>query len=105
MQGNIMKAKEDTHNSQGAVKKLNKGTHPRTSCTTHIYIKRKDAWFYVEDYSDEYNHPLLIKSSLTRFLCSHWNTTRREGILETAMGVQHSYMPADAAHVKIIWEA
>jgi hypothetical protein len=33
------------------------------------------------------------------------HTTRSEGILETAMGVQHSYMLADAAHVKIRWEA
>jgi hypothetical protein len=29
------------------------------------------------------------------------HTTRREGLLETAMGVQYSYMPADATHVKI----
>jgi hypothetical protein len=56
---------KDTQNPEAVVKKQKKGTHPRTGSTTHMYIKRKDAWFYVQDYSDDHNHPLLIKLSLT----------------------------------------
>jgi hypothetical protein len=58
---------KDTQNPEGVVKKQKKGTHPRTGSTTHMYVKRKDACFYVQDY------PLLIKLSLTRFLRSHRN--------------------------------
>jgi hypothetical protein len=36
--------KEDTQNPTSCVKKRKKNTHPRTGCTAHIYIKRKDAW-------------------------------------------------------------
>jgi hypothetical protein len=76
--GKKYEQKEDTQNPEGAVKKRKKGTHPRTGCTAHMYIKRKDAWFYVKDFSDEHNHPLLIKPSLTRFLHSHRNIPPEE---------------------------
>jgi hypothetical protein len=76
--GKHYEQEEDTQNPEGAMKKRKKGTHPRTGCTAHMYIKRKDAWFYVKDYSDEHNHPLLIKPSLTRFLRSHRNIPLEE---------------------------
>jgi hypothetical protein len=76
--GKHYEPKEDTQNPEGAAKKRKKGTHPRTGCTTHMYIKRKDAWFYVKDHSDDHNHPFLIKPSLTRFLCSHRNIPPEE---------------------------
>jgi hypothetical protein len=42
-EGKNYEQKEDTKNPEGAVKKTKKGTHPRICCTTHMYIKRKDA--------------------------------------------------------------
>jgi hypothetical protein len=45
--GTIYEAKEDTQTPKGGVKKRKKNTHPRTACAAHMYIKKKEAWFYV----------------------------------------------------------
>jgi hypothetical protein len=70
--------KEDTQNPKSCVKKRKKNTHPRTGCTAHIYIKRRDSWWYVVHSSDDHNHPMLIKPSLSRFLRAHRNIPSEE---------------------------
>ena len=71
--GKPYKPKEDTQNPKPVVKKRKKNTIPRTGCIAHVYVKRKGAWWYVVHSSDDHNHPLLIKPSLTKFLRSHRN--------------------------------
>ena len=69
--GKPHKENEDTQNPQPAVKKRKRNTNPRSECKAHMYVKKKGAWFYVAGWSDEHNHDMIIKPSLTRFLRAH----------------------------------
>ena len=43
-----------------------------------MFVKKKNAWWYVQHSTDEHNHPLIIKPSLTRFLRAHRNIPAEE---------------------------
>jgi len=61
------KEAEISQNPKSVVPTRKYNTHPRTGCKARMYLKRKDAWYHVEDFDDEHNHPLILKPSLTRF--------------------------------------
>ena len=65
--------KEDTQITSSCVKKRKKNTNPRNGCLAHMFVKKREAWWYVERCTDQHNHPLIIKPSLTRFLRVHQN--------------------------------
>ena len=69
---------EDTQITSSCVKKRKKNTHPRTGCLAHMFVRKKEAWWYVEHCTDIHNHPLIVKPSLTRFLRAHRNIPAEE---------------------------
>ena len=70
--------KEDTQNPVSVVKKRKRSTVPRTGCQAHMFIKKRGGWYQVVAASDEHNHPLIKKPSLTKFLRAHRNIPLEE---------------------------
>ena len=69
---------QDVLNPEGIMKKRKRCKVKRSECPTHLYLTHKDAWWRVERFDDNHNHPLIRNPSLTKFLASHRNIPKDE---------------------------
>ena len=69
---------QDVLNPEDIMKKRKRRKVKRSECPAHLYLMHKDAWWRVERFDDNHNHPLIRKPSLTKFLASHRNIPKDE---------------------------